>query len=263
MFSNLINILGAIRIFTYFTGWIYTWRYYTFFNISIYRIEIPLESFFILPINVIFGNPLKTTIAILVTVVVIYIIKLSIWIINPYNQPFSSRNKFLHKIHRFYLFKKIRSFLTIFKTSLLNEIIIVFWVLTSLFWLARWQGYQDAYLDSFNETTTKPIVTIISPSDKSAIGRNLDDLITKNNSFNLPSFKEYKIIGDVEQFKRILGEEINDKSDNKKPIWQFLTENNDWVYIFPSLPAKLKNNTPPLVLAVSKQEGQTQFLIIH
>ncbi|NJN09586.1 MAG: hypothetical protein HC815_17010 [Richelia sp. RM1_1_1] len=143
------------------------------------------------------------------------------------------------------------------------EIVAVFWILASLFCLAQWQGYTDARLDAINETSLRPIVTLISPSDKSALGRNLHDLIINNQSFNNPPLKEYHIIGEAEQFRMIWGRETNDRGNPERPVWRLLNENSDWVYIFPALPSKFKNSIAPPILAISKKDGQAQLLILR
>ena len=130
-------------------------------------------------------------------------------------------------------------------------------ILGSLFWLGRFQGQADAYRDAVNNTSTRPIVSLVSAKDKLPLGRNLDNLFTN------PSLKESHIIGDVDQFKNILGQEINDSTDPKQPIiWRLLIESNGWVYVFPSMPSEAKFDQRPRVLAINTGDGGVQLLII-
>ncbi|MFM6277353.1 MAG: hypothetical protein ACKN9K_03385, partial [Dolichospermum sp.] len=62
--------------------------------------------------------------------------------------------------------------------SLRQEIVVIVWILASLFWLGRFQGLADAYRDAVNNTSTRPIVTLVTAKDKLPLGRNLDDLLT-------------------------------------------------------------------------------------
>jgi hypothetical protein len=68
------------------------------------------------------------------------------------------------------------------------------------------------------------------------LGRNLDDPLIN------PSLKDFHIIGNVEQFRKIFGQETNDTTDPKNPIvWRLLIESNNWVYLFPSMPPDRKS----------------------
>jgi hypothetical protein len=130
-------------------------------------------------------------------------------------------------------------------------------ILGSLFWLGRFQGQADAYRDAVNHTSTRPIVSIVSAKDKLPLGRNLDDILID------PSLKDSHIIGDMEQFKNIIGQETNDLTDPQKPIiWRLLIESNDWVYVFPSMPSDAQFNKRPPVLAINRGDGGVQLLII-
>jgi hypothetical protein len=46
-------LLGAAL---YFTGWIYRWRYFGFFQLEVTTLDLPLESFLMVPLQVFFGN---------------------------------------------------------------------------------------------------------------------------------------------------------------------------------------------------------------
>jgi hypothetical protein len=198
----------------------------------------------------------------------VVLIKVTICLISPYStvtlpkKNFSknfqvSVNKILEKLHSFWLFELLRFFVPDSLLSLIREIIIVAWILAALFWLGRWQGIADAYRDAVNATSTRAIATLVSPSDKMALGRNLDDLLIN------PPLKGSRIIGDVEQFRQILGRETNDATNPKQPIvWRLLIENDSWIYLFPAMPSEAKPNQRPPVLAVNKGDGQVQLLIL-
>lgn len=151
----------------------------------------------------------------------------------------------------------MRSLAQLIPQSLRHEIIIVASIFVALFWLGRYQGTADAFRDAVNDTSTRPIVTLVSPSDKLALGRNLDDLLIN------PTLKVSRIIGDVQQFKKIFGRETNDTTNPQQPIiWRLLIENNNWVYLFPAMSADAKPNQRPPVLAVNTGDGGVQLLIL-
>lgn len=264
LLGSFVSLLGVFGVFLYFLGWIYRWAYFGFFQLQITSLNFPIESFFIVPIQAILGDIWVFIRANLVLIFTVVLIKVTIWLISPYNpvklpkKNFQvSINKIIEKLHSFWLFKLLRFFAPDSLLSLLREIIIVAWILAALFWLGRWQGIADAYRDAVNATSTRAIATLVSPSDKMALGRNLDDLLIN------PPLKGSRIIGDVEQFRQILGRETNDTTNPKQPIvWRLLIENDNWIYLFPAMPSEAKPNQRPPVLAVNKGDGQVQLLIL-
>ncbi|MDM3858076.1 MAG: hypothetical protein PT120_25085 [Aphanizomenon gracile PMC649.10] len=258
--GNFAGLIGVLGIFIYFIGWVYRWAYFGFFALELNTLNLPHESFLIVPIQIIFGNFwifIRATIAITLTIA---FIKLTFWIISPHpniqNQP-NRTQRLLEKIYNFPLLKILRSLAQLIPQSLRQEIIVVIWILASLFWLGRFQGLADAYRDAVNNTSTRPIVTLVTAKHKLPLGRNLDDV------FINPSLKDSHIIGDMEQFKNIIGQETNDLTDPQKPIlWRLLIESNGWVYLFPSMPPGSQFNQRPPVLTINTGDGGVQLLII-
>ncbi|MDZ8185302.1 MAG: hypothetical protein RMX96_10665 [Nostoc sp. ChiSLP02] len=261
--GSFASLLGVLAIFLYFLGWIYRWAYFSFFEIEITALNFPFESFLLVPIQVILGNIwifLRALAALIITVI---LIKFSLWIIRspkPVSPPSTLNSlvtRYTQKVHSFWLLQRLRSFAQFLPLPLRHEIIVVAWILAALFWLGRWQGAADAFRDAVNTTSTRPIVTLVSPQDKSPLGLNLEDLTN-------PNLKNSRIIGDVEQFRRIYGRETNDLTTNpKQPIvWRLLIENNNWVYLFPAMPADAKRDQRPPVLAINTSDGQVQVLIL-
>ena len=52
-FASIVALLGVAL---YFTGWIYRWRYFGFFQLEVTTLDLPLESFLMVPLQVFFGN---------------------------------------------------------------------------------------------------------------------------------------------------------------------------------------------------------------
>ncbi|MEH2374218.1 hypothetical protein [Nostoc sp.] len=149
-----------------------------------------------------------------------------------------------------------------FLRSLVNEIVIVSWVLIVIFWLARWQGIADAQRDA-GQNSTLPVVALITPEEKFAVGRKLDDI------FADPSLKGYRIIGVGVARRRhrglfddLRGREDNDISNPKQPrVWRLLLERGGWIYLFRALPPNAKPDELPSVLAI--QESEKGHIIIR
>lgn len=257
-----ISLLGILGIFLYFTGWIYRWAYFGFFELEVTTLNLPLESFLIVPIQVILGDLWIFGRAVLAVAVTVGLIQTTLWLLSPKaatasNSSHSRLDRFAKKLHGCWLFKGLRSFAKLFPLPLLREIVVVAWLLSTLFLVASWQGSTDARRDAINQTSTRPLVTLVSPSDKIALGRNLDDLLID------PSKKGFRIIGDVEQFNQIFGRETNDNTNPNQPIaWRLLVENNNWVYLFPTLPPQATTNQRPPVLAINTGDGRVQLLIL-
>lgn len=260
--GTFISLLGILGIILYFTGWTYRWAYFSFYELDINTLSLSLESFFLVSIQVLIGSIGNFTLSIITAILTIIVIKITNWLISEpkaLSKPFKPQsivNKYKLKIHGFWLFKKIRLFTQGNLQPLLSEVIIVAWILTALFWLGTWQGSTDAYLDAVNETSTKPIITLTTKSDNLALGRDLDNLVIN------PSLKGFRIVGDVEQFKKILGQETNDITNPNQPrVWRLLIQNNGWIYIFPALASGAKPDQRPLLLAINAEQGQVQLVI--
>jgi len=259
LLGSFAGLVGIFSIFLYFIGWIYRWAYFGFFQIEVTSLNLPIQSFLLVPLQAVLGDLWIFLRAILVLIVTVLLIKATIWLISSPKASTSQSpiSRLTQNLHSFWLFKPLRSFAELFPKPLRYEIVVVFWILAALFWLGRWQGNADAYRDALNNTSTRPIVTLVSPSNKIALGRNLDDLLTN------PPLKGSRIIGDVEQFKRILGRETNDATNPKQPIvWRLLIENNNWVYLFPAMLPGAKSDERPPILAVNTSDGRVQLLIL-
>ncbi|BAZ22348.1 hypothetical protein NIES4073_32300 [Kalymmatonema gypsitolerans NIES-4073] len=263
LLGSFAGLVGVIGIFLYFLGWIYRWAYFGFFQIEVTSLNLPLESFLLVPLQAILGDFWIFFRAMFVLIVTVLFIKATLWLISfpkASTAPSTSKlpiSKFTQKLHSFWLFKPLRSFAQLLPLPFRHEIIVVIWILSALFWLGCWQGNADAYRDAVNTTSIRPIVTLVSSKEKIALGRNPDDLLIN------PSLKDSRIIGDVDQFKLIQGQETNDQTNPKQPIvWRLLIENNNWVYLFPAMPPVAKPNQRPPVLAVNTGDGRVQLLIL-
>lgn len=301
VFGGIASLIGIISIFIYFAGWVYRWAYFSFFELDMNSLSFPVESFFIVPIQVFLGSLDKIVLSILVIIVTFIGAKITIFLLtNDKNinygnhrtthplpitqlqiyiskltyklpsglyqkklQKFINRNIspsiFIKKLHRFYLFKLLRSFTQIFPQPLRNEIVIVAWVLTALFWSAQHQGHADAYRDAVNETSTRPIVTLVTKKENLPIGRELGNENELDNLKKIPSLKDFRIVGDAKQFYQIWGKETN---INQPIVWRLLLQSGSWAYLFPALPSPANPNQRPPLLVVNAEQGQIQMMIL-
>ena len=299
--GGIAGLIGIISIFIYFTGWVYRWAYFSFFELDMNSISFPVESFFIVPIQVFLGSLDKIILSIVVITVTFLSIKITIFLLTNESNLHYDHHKtmspllitrlqvyfsklidklpsgvyqkklqifikhnillsiFTKKLHRFYLFKLLRSFTQVFPQSLRNEIAIVAWVLSALFWFAQYQGHADAFRDAVNQTSTRPIITLVTKKENLAIGRELGNENELENLKKIPSLKNFRIVGDIKQFYQIWGKETN---LNQSIVWRLLLQTDKWVYLFPALPSSAKPNQRPPLLAINAEQSQIQMLIL-
>lgn len=242
--ASLVVLLGAAL---YFTGWVYRWAYFSFFQVEVTTLNLPVESFYIAAFQVFFGNPLaifRTAIAFIITAIAILV---TLHIVDDFLV------KKLKKILQKFSYHQSKSIQ--FLGSLVDEIVIVLWILTVLFWLATWQGDADAWTDALNDTSTLPIVTVVASENNAALGRKLDDPFV--NPTNV------RIIGDLEQYKKLLGKDFTDTSNpDESRVWRLLIDRDGYFYIFPALPSNRDRALRPLVLTIHESGNGDQLMIL-
>ncbi|MBD2249107.1 hypothetical protein [Nostoc sp. FACHB-888] len=261
-FTSVLGLLGAAL---FFAGWIYRWSYFYFFQLELNTLDLPAQSFLIVPLQIFLGDGwaiCKTAIAFFLAAIAI---QATLWLIKIISDTVVSTSQLLlsriisatqHK--RSWTAKQLKSLAEFgfgqlrsvdFLRSLVNEIVIVSWVLIVIFWLARWQGVADARRDA-GQNSTLPVVALITPEEKFAVGRKLDDIFTN------PSLKGYRIIGDIGLFDDLRGREDTDIITNPKQprVWRLLLERGGWIYLFRALPPNAKPNEIPSVLAIQQSD---------
>jgi hypothetical protein len=268
-FTSVIGLLGTAL---FFAGWIYRWSYFYFFQLEISSLDLPVQSFLIVPLQIFFGDGwaiAKTAIAFFLVAIAINV---TIWLIKiiseivvgtfqyllshrfiPHTQR--QRSPIAKLLNSLFVYSSVQLRSVDFLRSLVNEIVIVSWVLIAIFWLAQWQGIADARRDA-GQNSTLPVIALISPEDKFVAGRKLDDLFTD------PPLKGYKIIGDRGLFEDLRGIEDTDTSNPKQPrIWRLLLERGGWIYLVQNLPLNATPDNRPAVIAI--QESDKGYLLIR
>ncbi|MBC6479043.1 MAG: hypothetical protein GDA56_16025 [Hormoscilla sp. GM7CHS1pb] len=137
-----------------------------------------------------------------------------------------------------------------------REIVVVAWVLTILFFLARTQGYLDARRDAVNDTSTLPVITLVTKEDSLGLGSQLNDETAD------PSPKNF---GDRGLYEQWIGRELNNTTDSNSSdiiVWRLLINSNSQFYIFPTLPkdAPLAARPPVVVIQHSGEGNQLMIL---
>ena len=139
-FGKLLSLLALLAAALYFTGWIYRWNYYDFFQVEVTTLNLPFESFYLAAFQVLFGHPLtiiRTISALLVTgLAILAALKL--------------RQKGAAMLRRSRLpsLNLAPTNTLQFLAVLTDELIVVLLILITLFWVARWQARADAWKDA-------------------------------------------------------------------------------------------------------------------
>jgi len=240
--GKLLSLLGLFAAALYFTGWIYRWAYFSFFQIQVTSLNLPGGSFFLAAFQVFFGHPLaivKTVVAVVLTTLA-YLIGISL------------RQKLTAQLSRRVAprWRLAPAGSLKFLAGLADELIIVLVTLTILFWLAKWQANADAWLDAVHETSSLPVVTVVFAADDAALGRQLDNLFANPDGL--------RIIGDPGLYNRLLGQELTDVEDPDQPrVWRLLLNKDGAFYIFPALPKKDRLLRPPVLVIQSSDSKLT------
>lgn len=272
--GNVASVVGLLGAALFFTGWIYRWSYFYCFQLNVITLDLPVESFFIVPLQVFLGDGptiVKSAIALLLTALAIY---LSLWLVNSINKTvaakinriarrwrFSARRKRLGLLNRFlkswqqFNINRLNSIKLL--RSLVDEIIIVGWVLLVLFWSAYHQGIADARGDA-GENSSLPAVALIAKEENIALGRKLDDPTDR-----VPPTK-FKAIGDAGLFADLSKRDYTDNNRKEPRVWRLLLQRGNWIYLFPALTKEQQKdpNARPPVIAIQQSQSGDQLLIV-
>lgn len=244
--GKLLSVLVLLAAALYFTGWTYRWTYFSFFQLEVTTLNLPSESFYLAAFQTFFGE----TLAILKTILFLGVTTLALLATLHWGQKWIAPDRRRLPLTFNEDQKKILNFLT----SLLNELIIVLFVLAALFWLARSQAEADAWKDAVNDTSSLPVVTVVL-SQNAPLGRKLENPLENPANF--------RIIGDRKAYDRLLGQELTDISNPKKPrVWRLLLKADGYAYIFPALPKKDRKLTIPIAIVYEKDNG-VQLTILN
>ena len=249
--GKLLSLVALLAAALYLTGGIYHWAYFGFFQVEAMTLNLPVESFYFAAFQSLIGNPLgnpliflRTTITFIITAVLI-IVTLQIF---QKLQRFIVR--YLGRI-QLNLTSTQQSSLN-FLLSLINELVIVLWILAALFFLAQWQADRDAFRDAVNETSRLPVVTVVMGEENAALGRNLDNPLDNPSGF--------RVIGDRNLYNQLLGKELTDTSNPAQSrVWRLLVDRDGYFYIFPALPNKDRNLSVPVLII---HESSEQMMIL-
>ena len=74
--GNFASVVGLLGVALFFTGWIYRWSYFSCFQLNVITLDLPVQSFLLVPLQVFLGDGptiVKSAIAFLLTALAIYL----------------------------------------------------------------------------------------------------------------------------------------------------------------------------------------------
>lgn len=240
--GRLLSLLGLLAAGLYFTGWIYRWAYFGFFKLQVTSLGLPGESFFLGAFQALCGHPLTLLrtlgAGVIIGLVCGFLVTLRRRLTGQVARRLSRRSPLA------------QSGIVMFLTGLADELIIVLVILTALFWLARWQGINDAWQDVVNPSSSLPVVTLVFGDQEAALGRNLED------PFSNPT--DLRLMGDPELYSRLLGQELTNTDDPDNPqVWRLLLHQDGMFYLFQALPTEDRFLSVPVLLIQSSSSRLT------
>jgi hypothetical protein len=123
--------------------------------------------------------------------------------------------------------------------SLLDELVIVLWLLLLLQGLAGMQGLSDARRDAVN-------------GREAVIGRDLDQFLANPRGVRL--------LGSRERYEALLGSELNGQEG--RATWRLLSDAGGQLLVIPSLPAaEAGGKAPPVLLLPEGGKGDRLILL--
>lgn len=262
--GGFASILGLIAISLFFSGWIYRWAYFSYFSIDVTSQNYTVQSFLMVPLQIYLGslgNIIKTA---LVLVLIPLLSFVSITILHHlyavFARIFTLNTRLMHLLQRLVPVDSMdRSKLSTYG-SLIDELVMVGWVLSLLFWFSQHQGFQDARRDGVNGTSSLPVVALVALRQDTVLGA---DLRVINDGGE--AIADVEIDGSVLIGERLLARavrSINLSNTGDDQVWRLLTyEDNSWLYLIQTISADAPKEVRPLVLAVpNARRGQMMIL---
>ena len=239
--GTFVGIIGLLGAALYFSGWIYRWVYYSYFNLEVGNLNLSSESFLFVPIQIFFGNITSFFVTFFAILLTFFLTKISLLfgtqLLSRRLWPFNNR---------------LQNWLSLDSSlkTLSKEILIVGWCLFILFQVSSWGGTRDARRDAVDVTSKLPVVTLIIPQ-KYPLGLKIDEPFSPAEIDS----KSYRAIGDIKRYT-----DLRDERESSDEIWRLLAEANGSFYIFSTISEKVPSRVRPVVLKVA--ESSAELLIL-
>jgi uncharacterized membrane protein len=262
--GGFASILSLVGITLFFSGWIYRWAYYAYFSLNLNDQSFSAQSYVIVPIQIYLGTPFSLLKTLLLLLLLPLLITATLAVLNrlaavlaqlPSRLPWMRTLLVLQEAPTTRLAESRR-----FLASLLDELVIVGWVLIVLFWFSQHQGYEDARRDAMETTSTLPVVSLVLPQRDGILAQDLRQLSDSGEAIPDPPLGSHVLLGDLELAREVRNSTLSDTE--AKQVWRLLNqEPTGWLYMIRTLPPDAKADDRPLIIAVpNAKRGQTLVL---
>lgn len=204
--GKLAGVVGLLGAALFFTGWIYRWAYFGYYQLDITALGFPFHSFLIVPVQVFLADGISIFLTALLLLGMILTIYTTLVVLRnlelPTEQRFAAEATHSHKNESSYPARTIRQHPNQFKLcrklanvqrwfaqgnplhlnsfrlleSFLNDVVIVTWILIFLFFYAQWRGTSDAQRDAYQCKSRLPAIAFVMPIENNPIARNFKSL---------------------------------------------------------------------------------------
>jgi hypothetical protein len=245
----LAESVGLLAVALFFTGWMYRWHYYTFFQVEPTSLGLSVESTFIAAYAVLFGGPLA------VLRLVLGLALAGVGMALTFRAISACRRRLRGPLERcggFLAFSAAQRKQLGALASLLDELVIVLWLLLVLKGLAGMQGLADARRDALEESSTLPVITIAMRGSEAVIGRDLDQ--------ELVNPRDVRLLGSRERYVALLGRELSGSGGGS--TWRLLSDAGGQLLVIPTLrAADAGGRAPPVLLVPEGGKGDRLILL--
>jgi hypothetical protein len=247
--GKLAGSVGLVAIALLFTGWIYRWHYYTYFQVEPTSLGMSVESTSFTALSILFRSPwaiarflVGLAIAFLGVVATFRSIRVCRRLLRPglgwWEQRLGLGGNQRQQLRLLAL--------------LVDELVIVLWLLLVLYGLAASQGLADARRDSIDETSTLPLITIVMPGRAAVVGRDPDQLLINPSGVRL--------FGSRERYDALLGAELNPAIGGRR--WRLLSDVGGQLLVIPSLPgSEVVGKAPPVLIFPDGGKGDRLIIL--
>jgi hypothetical protein len=262
--AGFASIIGLIAICLFFSGWIYRWSYFSYFSIDVTSQNYTVQSFLMVPLQIYLGSRENIVRTVLVLALIPLLSFISIAILHRLygvvSRAFALSPRLVHLWQRLVPVEAMdRTYLRAYG-SLIDELVIVGWVLALLFWFSHHQGLQDAQRDAVNSTSTLPVVALVGLRQETVLGADLRVINDGGDPIADVALDSSVLIGERLLARAVRSTNVTSAGDDQ--VWRLLTYgDNSWLYLIQTIPAGTPAGTGPLVLAVpNARRGQMLIL---
>ena len=127
--GSFAGIVGLLGVALYFSGWIYRWSYYSFFNLEVENLNLSSESFLFVPIQIFCNNLISFFTTIIAIVSIYFLSKITFFIGSKAEKVFKQRLSFLK-------YTKTLNHGQSLSKILIKDLVFVGWCILALFFIS-------------------------------------------------------------------------------------------------------------------------------